>query len=54
MEVFDPELVGAQLAATGLASGGGAEVGVETKLSDGVGDTDVWASMACRTERSWA
>jgi len=33
---------------------GGVEQGVEARLRGGVDDLDVWASMACRTARSWA
>jgi hypothetical protein len=46
VEVVNAELVGS----------GGVELGVEVGLSGGVESTDVWASMASRSERSsvWA
>jgi hypothetical protein len=37
-----------------LVGGGGVELGVETKLSDGIDNVDAWTSMAPRTEWSWA
>jgi hypothetical protein len=44
VELLNAELVG----------GGGVELGVEVRLSGGVDNVDVWASIAWRVERSWA
>jgi hypothetical protein len=53
-ELGGAELGGAALAGAGLVGGGGVELGVATKLSGGVEEMDVWASMSRRTARSWA
>ena len=44
VELLNAELVGIR----------GVALGVDVGLSGGVDDIEVWDSIACRTERSWA